>query len=329
MAGISGAPARVDSLMHLVELPANPVPADAVVGAIKTRDGVELRYARWPPPAGRKGTVCLFQSRAEFIEKYFEVVRDLHGRGFAVATLDWRGQGLSQRALRDRNKGYVRRFTDYVTDLKTFVKEVVLPDCPPPFFALGHGMGATVMIEAAAYGHRWFDRMVLSAPMINLAQPPLGGAGPGIAHALTAAGLGRIYVPGGGATPAALAPFEGNILTSDPVRYARTAAILEAEPLLGIGAPTVRWASAAFRAMETIQEPSLAARLRQPMLLLAAGNDHIMSLAAIENFALHMRSGSHLVVPGALHEMLMEQDPYRRLFWAAFDAFVPGTPLYG
>lgn len=315
--------------MHLVEIPANPIPAEAVVGAIKTPDGVELRYARWPPPPGRKGTVCLFQSRAEFIEKYFEVVRDLHARGFAVATIDWRGQGLSQRVLRDRNKGYVRRFTDYVTDLETFVREVVLPDCPPPFFALGHGMGATVLIEAAARGHRWFDRTVLGAPMIALAQPPLGGAGPGIAQALTMAGFGRIYVPGGGPTPAALAPFEGNILTSDPVRYARTAAILEAEPALGIGAPTVRWANAAFRSMEKIQEPSLAARLPQPMLLLAAGNDHIMSLTAIESFALNMRSGSHLIVPGALHEMLMEQDPYRRLFWAAFDAFVPGTPLYG
>lgn len=314
--------------MHLVETPANPVPADAVVGTVKTRDGVELRFARWPPPAGRKGTVCLFQSRAEFIEKYFEVVRDLRARGFAVAAIDFRGQGLSERALRDRNKGYVRRFTDYVTDLEAFVKEVVLPDCPPPFFALGHGMGATVLIEAASRGHRWFDRIVLSAPMIGLAQPPLGGAGESVAHALAVGGLGRIYVPGGGPAPAALAPFEGNILTSDPVRYARTAAILEAEPALGIGAPTVRWTSAAFRSMEKIQEPSFAARLRQPMLLLAAGNDHIMSLSAIESFALNMRSGSHLMVPGALHEMLMEQDTYRRLFWAAFDAFVPGTPLY-
>jgi len=25
----------------------------------------------------------------------------------------------------------------------------------------------------------------------------------------------------------------------------------------------------------------------------------------------------------------MEQDHYRQQFWAAFDAFVPGTPLFG
>src|ERR1044071_6980190 len=103
--------------MTLVSIPANPVPEDAVSGTLKTPDGVELRFARWPPPPGRKGTVCLFQRRAEYIEKYFETVRDLRARGFAVATLDWRGQGLSDRPLSERRKGHVRNFAEYANDL--------------------------------------------------------------------------------------------------------------------------------------------------------------------------------------------------------------------
>ena len=95
--------------MKLVSIPANPAPEDAVVGASRRRTASTLRYARWAPPPGRKGTVCMFQGRAEFIEKYFETVRDLQARGFAVATLDWRGQGLSDRALADRRKGHVKR----------------------------------------------------------------------------------------------------------------------------------------------------------------------------------------------------------------------------
>src|SRR5436309_13416036 len=97
--------------MNLVSIPANPVPDGAVSGILKTPDGVALRFARWAPPPGRRGTVCLFQGRAEFIEKYFETVRDLRSRGFAVATLDWRGQGLSERALRNPLKGDVRNFS--------------------------------------------------------------------------------------------------------------------------------------------------------------------------------------------------------------------------
>ena len=48
--------------MTLVSIPANPVPEGAVSGFLKTPDGVSLRFARWPPPPGRKGTVCLFLS---------------------------------------------------------------------------------------------------------------------------------------------------------------------------------------------------------------------------------------------------------------------------
>ena len=118
--------------MTLVSLPANPVPDDVIAGTFKTPDGVSLRFARWAPPRGRKGTVCLFQGRSEFIEKYFETVRDLRARGFAVATFDWRGQGMSERALGNPRKGHVRSFAQYQIDLESFINEIVLPDCPPP-----------------------------------------------------------------------------------------------------------------------------------------------------------------------------------------------------
>src|SRR5688500_15425947 len=112
--------------MELISIPENPVPDGAIVGALKTRDGASIRFARWLPPPGRKGTVCLLPGRTEFIEKYFEVVSDLRDRGFAVATLDWRGQGLSQRALSDPRKGHVRRFSEYDEDLRALVTGVVL-----------------------------------------------------------------------------------------------------------------------------------------------------------------------------------------------------------
>ena len=154
--------------MDLVSIPANPVPDGAVTGMLKTRDGVNIRFARWHPPPGRKGTVCLFQGRAEFIEKYFETVRELRARGFAVATIDWRGQGGSQRALADPRKGHVGDFSEYERDVEALMTDVVLPDCPPPIFAVAHSMGGSVMMRLARQGSRWFDRIVLSAPMIRL-----------------------------------------------------------------------------------------------------------------------------------------------------------------
>jgi lysophospholipase len=315
--------------MNLLSIPANPVPDGAVAGMLKTPDGVELRFARWPPPPGRKGTVCVFQGRAEFIEKYFETVRDLRARGFAVATLDWRGQGGSQRALRNPRKGYVRNFAQYQIDLETFVKEIVLPDCPPPVFALAHSMGASILLGTAYAGRRWFDRMVLLAPMLSLPGMRRLTATRMMVRSLRLLGLGSLYVPGGNASILQQRPFAGNFLTSDPVRYARNVAVLEAQPALATGWPTVTWTDAAFRVMAEFAQPNYPARIRQPLLIIAAGLDAIVSTPAIDEFSARLRAGSHLIVPGARHELLMEQDRFRGQVLAAFDAFVPGTPVFG
>ena len=313
--------------MKLVSIPANPVPDNVVAGSIKTPDGVALRFARWAPPPGRKGTVVVLQGRAEFIEKYFETARDLRTRGFAVATFDWRGQGLSERALGDRQKGHVRNFAQYAADLDAFMAQVVLPDCPPPIFCVAHSMGGAVAIRACQAGSRWFDRVVLSAPMIALAQGRLSSVAGPLARLLRLLGRGSAYVPAGNAS-VNNTDFIGNVLTSDPVRFARNALVLEEEPALALGAPTVAWAHAALSQMKEFAQPGYAGHIRQPMLLVAAGRDEVVSTPAIEQFGMNLLAGRHLILAGSKHEILQEQDHYRGQFWAAFDAFVPGTPRY-
>lgn len=315
--------------MTLVSIPENPVPEGATAGTLRTRDGVSLRFARFDPPPGRRGTVCLFHGRTEFIEKYFEVVRDLRARGFGVATLDWRGQGLSQRRLADARKGHITSFMEYERDIETFVKEVVLPDCSPPFYAIGHSMGATILIRTAYRGRRWFDRIVLSAPMIDLPALRAGRMARLTAHWMWLLGLGSASVPAGRAVATlGMQPFAVNPLTSDPVRYERTRAILTAEPRLAVGLPTVSWVNAAFRTMEAFAAPAYPASLRQPMLIVAAGQDSVVSTPAIEQFAMRMRAGGHIVIAGAKHELMMERDLFREQFFAAFDAFVPGSAAF-
>lgn len=313
--------------MILHSIPANPVPEGAVAGQIATLDGVKLRYARWNPSAPRRGTVCVFPGRGDMIEKYFEVVEELRRRGFAVTVLDWRGQGGSARRLRDPRKGYVRNFDEYQLDLETLIREVVLPDCPPPLFALGHSMGALILLEAVKQGRRWFDRIVLTAPMLSFAGPrgrTIARIGASFARL---PGVGRLYVPGGGPQAVVDGPFHGNRATSDPVRFERTAAIVQSAPDLALGSPTLAWAHAAFQVMQRVADPAYAAEIRQPLLIFAAGKDNVVSNQAIERFATRLRAGAHLVIAGSRHEILMERDPFREQFWAGFDAFVPGTPL--
>jgi len=311
--------------MDLVSIPENPAPAGAIAGRLKASDGVGLRYVRVPPPEGRKGTVCLFQGRAEFIEKYFETANDLRARGFAVALLDWRGQGLSDRPLRNRLKGHVRDFAEYDRDLEVFMREVVMPDCPPPYFALAHSMGGSVLLRAAQQNRRWFSRTVLSAPMIGLPGRNGSGAARVAARWMRRLGAGRAYGPSSKGAPVFTQPFDGNPLTSDAARYARTRRVLEVNSDLALGWPTIGWLAAAYDQMDAFADPSFPLRLRHPLLIIGAGQDAVVSNSATETFCSRLRAGALVTIPGARHEMMMERDVYRSQFWAAFDAFVPGS----
>jgi lysophospholipase len=151
-----------------------------------------------------------------------------------------------------------------------------------------------------------------------------------MARAMRWLGRGGAYIPGGDKQPSGPEDFVGNVLTSDPVRFARNLAIVAEEPDLALGPPTmtIAWADAALRQMRDFSNPSYAAHIRQPMLLVAAGYDQVVWTPAIEDFGMYLLAGRHLILPGARHEILQEQDQFRAQFWAAFDAFVPGTPRY-
>lgn len=313
--------------MSLYALPNHPVPDGCTTGEIVAADGVRLRFARWSPEGSAKGTVAVLGGRAEFIEKYFEVVRELRSRGFAVAMLDWRGQGGSERLLRNPLKGHVTRFSDYLLDLSAFAREVLLPDCPAPHFALGHSMGGTILLQSVLAGQRWFDRMVLTAPMLGLQVVPLEGLMRPLATALSYVGFARAFVPGGRGRPLSRLRFENNILTSDRRRFERTGELVRANPALDLGAPTIGWLAGAYGAMTQLAQPDTISQIRQPLLIVAAGGDRLVSNKVIEHFSARLIAGAQVVVPASRHEILMERDIFRAQFWAAFDAFIPGTPI--
>jgi lysophospholipase len=305
----------------------NPIPDDATVGWLSTRDGVRLRYALFGADAHpTRGTICIFSGRTEFIEKYFETVLDLRERNFAVAMVDWRGQGGSQRLLRNRKKGHVNHFSAYEDDLGSFMENVVLPDCPPPYFALAHSMGANVVLRSLAR-RTWFSRVVATCPLVQL----MPRAAPWgllrlVADLLSLLGFSSWFVPGGTARPLELGQFAGNKLTSDMMRYERTATILKDDDRLGIGSPTIGWTAAAFQAMAELRRTRFPRPLKAPVLILAAGQDAIVSPKAIYRLGQKMPTAREITVDGSRHEILMERDELREQFWAAFDAFVPGGP---
>ena len=311
----------MDPILHATA--GNPVPDNHFAGFLEGRGGVRIRYAvfRCPQPEA-KGTVVLLQGRNECIEKYFETIADLTARGLWVATFDWRGQGGSDRLLKDSRAGHLRSFADYEADLSLFLEQVVLPDARLPFFIVAHSTGALVALSQAPEMENRIERMVLSAPFVALAGQSLSQGRIAVVARLAAlSGLGR-YTFQRGEPPLA---FDGNVLTSDARRFARNAEILAAHPELAVGRPTARWLDEVLRAMGRVTRQEHLTRIRIPTLLLCPTADALVPRGAVGALARIFRAGRLIEIDGARHELFQEADRYRAQALAAIEAFIPGS----
>ena len=257
--------------------------------------------------------------RSEFIEKYFEVIAELKRRGFAVATMDWRGQGLSERLLPVREKGHIRDFGVFRSDLRLFVDEI-RKRLPGPYLLVTHSMGGAPALQMLADGDETYRAAVLCAPMTRLFD--------GIAHRLgvrllaqaaTRVGLARYAIAG---VKEYSMEFEGNVLTSDRQRHARFRELQSAAPNAMIREPTYGWIRAATEAMDDLHRPGRFAALKTPILIVSAENDHLVRSSDHLWLAKQSPLIECVTIKGALHEIMMERDELRDQYWQAFDKFV-------
>ncbi len=312
--------------MELFETAGNVMPPGAIVSGVRTRDGLRLRVARWPAAGESRGTVAVAIGRSEFIEQYYEVVAALLERRFDIVVWDWRGQGQSDREIRHARRGHVSSFAAYRRDLVAVEAQVLRAFAPRPWFGLGHSMGGAILIDQAHDGTSPFERLVLSVPMIDLPLRHKTSVRAAI-RIMNRLGLGARLVPGGTEQSPLVRAFTDNVLTRDRRQYQRLATAITQLPRLAVGAPTVRWLASAFDLMQRFENPFYAVETMLPILIVAAGADRIVDTAATERFAIRLKAGSCLVVPGARHQLIMENDAATAQFWAAFDAFVPGERM--
>jgi lysophospholipase len=277
-------------------------------GTLQGVDGVALHY-HVQRVENAKGAVVLLPGRTEAVAKYAEVMFDLNAQGYSVYALDHRGQGESDRMLPNRFKGYVKHFDDYVTDLQSFLDQVVLPEAPAKLFLLAHSMGGAVSVLHAAKHPGTFDAMALSAPMLDIST----GAFPApvaSAISLTSCGAsdGTDYAVGSG-DYAKETDFENNSVTRSQVRWALKIQQIEDNPRIQLGGVTYRFVCESLRACNRAQQ---AGGLNPvPTLLLQAGADTIVLPQAQDRYCADAPGCQLSRFEGAKHELLMEADATR------------------
>lgn len=325
----ASSPSSASMLADLSAKAGLPPPREGYVDAV---DGTRLRHAHWPAPHGiRQGSVLYLQGRTEFIEKTIDAYAILYRSGFDVWTLDWRGQGLSSRALADPHKGHVADYQHFIDDLHKVVSEATdLQDAAGKTLLVAHSMGGHIGLRYLHDHPGLFDAAVFSAPMIDLAvnKAPLRL----VNTALVGLGFGDHYALGTGPfrfvysnpdDPKDNGEIEDyrqrikdvRILTHDVLKFRAIQGLIRAHPALALGGPTASWLDATFRSINLTWSPGYAEAIETPLLIVGGGRDRVVVTARQEAMARRLPNGRFSQIDSASHELLVECDDVRSEFF--------------
>ncbi len=282
--------------------------ADAPSGGaaywVAARDGVRLRIGGWGG-AAPNGTVLLFPGRTEYIEKYGRAARDLAACGYATLTIDWRGQGLSDRLTPDEMAGHVGHFADYQADVAAMLSTAEALNLPRPWHLLAHSMGGCIGLRALMNGLP-VASVAFSAPMWGIRMSETVRP---VAWSLSWSSrhlrMDHHYAPGTTANESYVLaePFETNKLTNDPEMYQYMVDQTRAYPALGLGGPSLRWLHEALKECRDLSKrpsPDL------PAIVFAGTDEDIVDLARIRARVAAWPGTDLHMIDGGRHEVLME-----------------------
>lgn len=265
---------------------------------------IAYAYVVHPEPVG---SVVFSSGRIETLLKYKELVYDLYQQGYSVFIHDHRGQGLSGRMLNNPQLGYVKQFDDYVSDLKLFVDQVVIAKSTGKPNLLCHSMGGAIGFLAVMRFPDVFRKVVFSAPMF--------GIRPALPHWLEKLLLNihfsihKNVAYFMGQKNYANHSFAENELTHSEPRYQIFRQEYENAQNVQLGGVTGDWLKAALSAMNQIEKAVDAFPI--PAMVFQAGHDQVVDNKRQARVARNMANTDFIVIQGASHEILMEQDQYR------------------
>ena len=284
-------------------------------------DGWPIR--RYRLGGGERGRLLILGGRGDMIEKYLEVIHHWAGRGWAVTSFDWRGQGGSGRLTADPMCGHIDDFARWIDDFGALAADWRVQG-EGPAVMLGHSMGGHMMLRALAEGVVSADAAVAVAPMLGLRTAPLPRwLAVGIARAMLALGKGEKQAWTQKEGSERQRRIRQKRLTHDPERYADELWWRDHSRDIALGPPSWNWVAQALDSTRALAHGGAIARLSLPLLILATVADELVSTPAIRQVAARI-AGARLHVYGreAAHEILRELDPVRLDALARIDAFL-------
>ena len=132
-------------------------------GSFRGHKDLNLYYQSWLPAGGPQAILLVVHGGAEHSGRYTNLVNYFVPKGYAVCGLDLRGHGKSEGL-----RFYVERFSDYLTDLKTFFDMVRGEHGDTKIFLVGHSMGGAIATAYTVHHQHELAGLLLSGAVLKI-----------------------------------------------------------------------------------------------------------------------------------------------------------------
>lgn len=252
---------------------------------------VSIFYQRWRPEGGvRRGSVVIVHGLGEHSGRYIHLVERLLREGYAIYAGDHQGFGRS-----GGRRGHVRRFADFLPDLRYIADLARREQGDLPLALYGHSMGGLISLQYVLAHPTTLDFLVLSAPGLRANFPKW------LVMALRL--VNRIYP-----TFSIRRPGDPAVITRDPEELRRFL-----EDPLQVPTSTARFAAEGLATQ--IDTMKRAEEITIPVLMVHGTGDRFVDPAATQEFFARVASQDKtlLLYDGYYHELHNDLDKQKPL----------------
>lgn len=244
---------------------------------LQAHDGVAVRAGIFSPSEPSYDCVLL-PGLSDFLEKRTPVAAALAASGHRVVSLDWRGQGRSQRLGSHPHAAHVDDYDDLVRDVDRVLDWAGIGT--RRIWCIGYSMGATT---ALMWRERYDDPVptALVSPMLALPLPMTEGVVLTLAKVASALGRRRHFASGETSSDPGEWEFEGNTITQDRAAFDELKALLERSSDAFTSGTSWGWVAASLKAMRQVR---LQDTNPTNLKLFAAEEDRSVDTSAIAKF---------------------------------------------
>ncbi|EJF95816.1 hypothetical protein MEE_01053 [Bartonella elizabethae F9251 = ATCC 49927] len=279
-------------------------------GILKITIDREIRFAITYPKAEKsKGTIVILENNANTLETYFLPINEISKRGFHTAIFDWFDQKKISLTTRKKSRHHDFDINNDINDLYEFLKNIVYPNCPPPYSMLTYGVGGLIALSSLEIINHQFDKLLCVSPLFA----PFGNKTNGFQHKLTQflSDIGLGFIPAK----------DGKKLKKTNLKNIQLEHMHQ-EALPFIKSSTSRWMASVFNTIDSVKKNILHGHLQVPTLFILANQDNFANNIEVRELCQHTRLTESITITGAKLDTIMYNESYKKQFWAAFDAFI-------